>query len=729
VSGFTEARTLPGAESVPSREIGALTTVPRRSDNPGEMEQVIFWRKRCERREGAEDFKEYLTYRDEARKIYKGDLLDSSDIKSWKSASGDGIVVQVNLLRRILCFYLDAIFSSNPNINVRPRAGRSNEQTLANASSVEAVLKYLWEETKQSEETLRTLKDAWLSGMAASQLVHDPHRDLWKMQWLACALIVDPECHGDIRRARWYAFKYKRPAVSILRDTAYPEDKRARLYEQWSAAFSKSPEGVDVTKTVYEVHSREGIDPLAAIRSLGGEAEAAPAEGEGESEQVVKFVIAEGFNEFLLTVPKPCPYLDDDEANVAVLCLDEMPGEWFAPPVWKMLKGLVEAINWLVSFHTTAMKKRALTVVLTNDAIWKGGDAKLSGSSCFQAHPVNGDPKQAASVLSLADSQMVDLAAAEQLLKWLERISGFNEVARGESGGRKTATEADNLQRNTSLVTKGANRQFDGFLKESLRLMGLAALYYMPAFSRTVGPDGQVMTQQAVQMPMMPPPGMEQQAPPEQQVGMPGQPPQQQMQTVMQPIPVDPEEAQQLGAVPFPDGILRMPDTQVTETEPSFDEMGSLIPGVPQFVHPSPGKMLRRGVDYYCGQEVATGWPIQAGYNLDDVKRDLLLTFEAGSTRADYRHDQQQTATNAIQLLGGIYQQTGSWDQVYELLVIYTQSLGLDDAERLVPPRQQFVMGMQQSMMAAQQQQQAEGERKDREVGAKEQKAAGGPPA
>jgi hypothetical protein len=758
VSGFTEHRKLAGVESVPNPNFGVLDTKPRPGSDADEAVQVIRWRKKLETRKGLEDYKTWEKYRDEAKQVVlKGELLDGDAVKAWKSKSGDGVVIQVNLAWRILNFYLDAIFSDNPNIAVRGRPGRINDQVLKWASSVEAMLKYVWDDTKQRDEVKRTLKEAWLSGIAAAHLVHDPARDLWKMQWCAGPLIVDPECHGDLKRARWYAIEYKMPALSVLRDKKYPADKRARLYQKWESAFTKSAEGPEVCKTVYEVYSREGLDPLAALRELTGEMS---AEGEGAAapevaDGKVKFVICEGFDEYLMAAPEPCPYLDEDEANVAVLVLDEAPGLWFPPPVWKMFKGLIEAINWLVSFHTTDMKKKATDVILTNKEIFKDGPNKITGSAHCEVHEISGDPKMAAARVDLGKGDMTSLQSADGLLAWLERISGFNEVARGESSGRKTATEAESLQRNTSLVTKGANQQFDAFLKECLRLVGLATLYYVPAFSRVIGPDGMVMTQQAVQVPAMPPmgagpeqnpqPGMGAEGPAEgppaegpPQPGAGPAPMQPQMQTVLQPMPVDPEEAMSLGAVPsevlvaqagiqaaMPDPTPRMPDTQVTSTPESVDEFGNVIPGVPMFQHPTPGKILRRGVDYYCGPEVAANWPTQP---LEDIKRDLLLTFEAGSTRADYRYDQQQSAMAALQVLGPIYQSTGSFNELYELLVVYTQSLPLSDSERLIPPREMFVGGMQMAVQQAQMQAQAEQQRADREVGAKEKKAEGGPP-
>jgi hypothetical protein len=710
VSGFAETTKLQPAQDHPQPD---RMPTSHKDDQP----LVRFWRKRVERRKSLEDFTEHKKYKDEAKKYGKGDLLDDDDIKSWKPTNDDsGVIVQVNMWRRIRGYFVDAVFSANPNLAFAPKEGRSTPETLKNAASVKAMVKHIWDECKQQSEARRALKDGWNGNVSSVKLDIDRARELPRTRWCPYALIVDPECHGDMSRAMWVAEEMRLPAARILQDDTFPEDVRLRLYEKWKGHLQKMDEGggMEQPRTLYYIYSREGVDPLAQIKALAGE----PVD---QSERKVLLVVCEGFDEFLLVAPDPCPYLDEDEYPFPTLVLDEEPGEWFGSPQWKMLKGLVDAINWLVSFHCTIMKKKAQTVVLTNKAIWKGGADKLTAAAAMEAFEVDGDPKMAATKLDLGSGDIGQMQGAEMLHEWLARISGFNEVAQGQSTGRKTATEADYLQKNTSLTTKGSNISFDSFLNEMASQIARSALYYIPQFSRVIGPDGMVMTQQVQQVPVeVPPEAAQPGAPPPD----PSQPPQVVMQPQAMPVPAPPEEAAQLGAVPFVlEGVdygLRMPDTEVTTTPEGIGPNGEVIPGVPQFVNPRAGETLRRGVDYFCGPEVAMGWPVQP---LEDVKRDLLLTFEAGSTRADFRYDQQQAAVMALNLLGPIYQQTGSLDALYELLVVITQSLPLANTDRMIPPREQFIGGMKAAMASAQAMQ-------EKEIAAKAKGAdKGGPPS
>lgn len=656
--------------------------------------EVVFWRHRIKSRKDQEDYKEWEALRKEAKEYYKGELLEESDIKAWQDAADGGYVVQNNMWRRIHTFFVDAIFSSQPNLTIRPNEGRQSDQTLKQASAVENWMRYVWRETKQRKETKRVLKDGWSSNIAVAKLDYDRARGLFRMRWLPHPLIVDPECHGDLSRAMWIAEEVTLPALRILQDETFSKDVRKRLAEKWQATLSRSPaQGMEANKTLWYVYSREGCNPLGIVGDLLGE----PQSYQGAKKKL--FIVTDDFDHFLLEEDDPCPYLDEDEYPVAVLCLDEQPGEWFGSPTWKMLKSLIDAINWLVSFYVTDMKKKATDVILINKAIYKGTAKDLTGASHMQAVLVDGDPNLASARLNIGKGDMTSIQGAEALHEWLARISGFNEVAQGESSGRKTAEEARYLQQNTSLVTKGSNQALDEFIEECARLIGLASLYYIPQFSWVIAPDGTVMTQAVQSVPVMDPMGMPAVDP---QTGQPVE----QMQAV--PVPVDAEKAQEVGAVPYTmdDGMggvqdfgPRMPGTTASMTPESLDEMGNVIPGVPMFQHPEAGKVVRRGIDFFIGLEQAMNWPTQP---LEDVKRDLMFCFEAGSTRADFRYDQQQAAIMALNLLGPLYQQTGSFEQLYELLVTITKALPLANTERLVPPRDQFLQNMGAAWQAAQ---------------------------
>ena len=662
------------SENRPEAAEGAMPAPPKKPRDT--LTEVVFLKKRIEARKTAEDFVEWDKLRKDAKKFYKGDLLDESDVKSWEGDEGGGVIVQVNMWRRILSFMVDAVFSMTPNIVTRSREGRQTDEMLASASSVEAMLKYVWDEMKQQPEVRRVLKDAWFGNIAAAKITYDKKRGLFGGRWCPGMLVVDAECHGDLRRAMWAAEEMSLPALQILRDETFPREKRAKLAEKWQGLANRT-DG-ETLKKIWYVYTREGANPWSILSDLLGE--------EGEEEEATKkklLVICEDFDDYLLEAPDPCPYLDEDEIPYPILVLDEMPGELYGSPFWKMLKGLIDAINWLLTFFTTSMKKQATNITLVNKNIFKGRLSEFTGASNAEALFCDGDPSQATARVDLGKGDLSSLTAAEGLHDWLAKISGFNEVAQGESTGRKTAEEARYLQQNTSLVTKGASQSLDAFIEEWLRMLALATIYYIPQFSWVIGPDGQVMTGQVQDVPQGVDPAT-------------GQPV---MGKGVVPVPVAPEMAQEVGAKAWDDGSVRMPDTQVETTEPSVDELGQPVAGVPMFTHERAGEVLRKGVDFFIGQEKAMAWPTG---KLEDVKRDLDFSFEAGSTRADFRNDQQQAATMALQVLGPMLQQAGGFEQMYEFMVAITKSLPLSNTDRLIMPRAQFIQGMGAAMQAAQ---------------------------
>jgi len=178
------------------------------------------------------------------------------------------------------------------------------------------------------------------------------------------------------------------------------------------------------------------------------------------------------------------------------------------------------------------------------------------------------------------------------------------------------------------------------------------------------------------------------------------------------PVPVMPEEAEQVGAVDMQQYGYRLPDTQVLESEPTLDPMtGMLVQPPPQFQHEQAGKVVRKGVDYFLGVETAAKWPKQ---KFEDVKRDLLFSFEAGSTSATFRNDQQQAATLALQTLGPILERSSSWGEIHELISDVSNSLPLSNPDRRIPTREAFIGAMQAAQMA--QQMAAQGPQEGQEV-------------
>lgn len=627
--------------------------------------EINLWKHRIRSRLESTDYVEWEKAKSSAKEFYAGRLADKGFVDEWQ-----GDVVELNMWRRILVYFVDALYSNNPNFVTRPRQGVKSSQALKNASAVEAQIKYVWDETEMDDETRRTLKDAYFGNVSGAKWVWDQERELPTLRWIVGKIIVDPEAHGSLNRANWVAEECTMSVMRILQDGSIPVEKRQRYAQQLGIDPSSAvPAMLDRQKKVYYVISREGANPVSELEVFTGQ--------KRPKKKLLVFV--EDSFEYLYEAEDPYPWLNDDEYPIALLRIDEQPGEFIGSPMWSMLQSMISSLNWLMSYHLTDMRKKATDLIGVNKNIIKNPKS-LGSKAHMDIVECDGDPRVATAPLDIGKTrQGTTLESANAVMTWLDRLAGTSEIVRGESSGRKTAEEARYLQQNSSLILKGPGVSLDKFIGTCVRYLGLSSLHYLPQFSRFIGVDGSIMTR-VVQQGIDP---------------MSGQPVQQIVEA-----PVDPSEAKGLGAVEFKDDFGKSYGFRDRGTQVSMGPMG------PVFQHQQAGKVVKRGVDR-LGDDVAVNWPTGP---LEEIKRDLVFTFEAGSTRAEWRYDQQQAAFALLQTLGPIYQQAGFADQLYELLLVITKSSPLPDTDRLIPDREQFVstfMGMMQAQQQAQQMQAA----------------------
>jgi hypothetical protein len=680
------------------RSVGAVTdakgdrggtTTPTDGDKARIAE---FWKARIGKRKGMEDYTKWTDIAKRAREAFHGDLLDKTKLDQM----GDGTVGACNnSWRRIASYFWDAIFSSIPISMVRPAEGRNDELTLGGASAVQAFLKHVFNDAKIGDVFLCVLKAAYFDNVCAAKVEFDPLRGYFRVRWVP-HFLVDAMAHGDLSNALWVVEEIKVSRMSVLSNPTFPLSERQKLATKWAEKAGSSGMDFDTEACLYYITSREGADPQATVAALvAGQAP--------EKQPKACFVVCDDYAGLLYEHADPTPWLDEDEYGYPVCTLEKLPGEWYGSPPWKLVEPLINAINWLITFYVTAMKKRAMDIHLFNKEIVKDVK-KITASSCFEAHGVDGDPSKAHSRVDLGANDTAQLQGAEALQGWLDQLSGFNEVARGESSGRKTATEVDNLQKNTSLVVKGPSRSFDSFMGECFRQMGLASILWIPAFSWKIGPGGEVMTRKATGnmipgAPVIDPAtGMPQVDP---ATGAPkmGKP-----TPEIVDVPVEPQEAAEVGAIDDGTGLgPRMPGTEVTESPLMAGPDGMPMQAPISATHPEAGKTLKKGVDYFIGDEWAAKWSLGIGpKSYEDTKRDLRFVFEVGSTRADFRAEQQQASMLGLQVLAPYLQQTGSFKELHALLQDFNQSLPLASPERRLPPLDQFEAMMTQAMQAAQ---------------------------
>jgi hypothetical protein len=369
-------------------------------------------------------------------------------------------------------------------------------------------------------------------------------------------------------------------------------------------------------------------------------------------------VIAENCDTWLLNVENPTPYLDDDEFPYAILRLDELPGEFIGPAMWKMVDSICKSFNWAASYHMNDMRKTA-TRPIAYDKDRLDDPQLLRSRKHMIPIPVSGDPKTVISPMDFGQADKTIFDSVNFFRDLLDKVTGIDDIARGEEGRTKTATESQILQSNSNISMRGPSRALDDFLNDLIRKIGLASLYYTPAFSVVEVPSVNSIT------------GMKEN-----------------QYFTKQPI-----------QTMVTDPISRLPAMDPATGQPVLQMQLQMVPVQ------ADGPV--KGIDYFHGDEVALSWPIQLGADFEEIKCDLDFRIEAGSSRIEKRQEKKQTALELFNTVGQIYFQMGLYEQYYEILNRLITAFDMEDVDKLLPPKEQFVqmtmMMQQQQMMTGQQ--------------------------
>ena len=606
-----------------------------------DQRQIKFWEERIKSAAKLPQYVEFRKTKQEAKQFYKGDQISVEERAAW-----EGDTVQANLFRRTVNFMSETVYAQNPGIRVPPRRKmKTRWPDFENrVASVETHLKYIFEE-ENFDQLVRTVwKDSYFGNLAVAKIDFDQKRGLWRAKWVAGELICDPDAYGDLSRARWVAEKVELPRYRVWQDKTFDSEARKIIKsrsnqgnisysENLSGGFGDIDEKSSYNRDVeilWYVYTKEGLDPIFDIDPISNRL----------------LVIAENCDRWLLNVENPTPYLDDDEYPYVILRLDELPGEFIGPAMWKNIDSICKSFNWAASYHMNDMRKTA-TRPIAYDKERLDDPQLLRSRKHMIPIPVSGDPKTVISPVDLGQADKTIFDSVQFFSDLLDKIMGVENIARGEEGKTKTATESQILQANSNIIMRGSSRALDNFLNDLIRKIGLASLYYTPAFSVIEVSLGQYMTKLPVQMPV-----------------------------------VDP--------------ISQLPQIDPTTGQPVLQMQLQMVPVQ------SDGPV--KGIDYFHGDEVAMSWPVQLNqnYNFEEIKSDLDFRIEAGSSRIEKRMEKKQTALELFNTVGQIYFQMGLFDQYYEILNRLISAFDIEDIDKLLPPKEKFVqMSMMQMMQVA----------------------------
>lgn len=619
-------------------------------------EQISFWWQRISAAMKTKDHTQHLEDKKEAREFYIGEQFTDAEEAEW---GGDTIVA--NLFRRTVNFITDSVYSRDPNIHCSARRRvQSDPKYMQISDALLEHLEYTYDEEQLGNEVKSTWKDAYFGNIAAVKVDFDKERGLWRAKWVAGELICDPEAYGDTRRARWMAIHVQIPRYRVWQDTSFDKKARKELKEkQGYASNDEAPSDDEDQKKdcedLWYIYTKEGIDPH---------------QNDDDSPKVRLMVLAENFDQWLLNVEDPCPYLDADEFPIEILRVDLLPGKFNGPALWRQVGSVCKAFNWAASYHMEDMRKTASRAIgYDEDRI--DDPTVIDGRSHMVKVPCTGDPSTVLAPLNVGQADKTIFDSVTFWKELLDQLTGIDEIARGEEGVQKTATESEILQKNSSITMNGPSDALDQFLSGMVRKIGLASLYYIPAFSVVVGPQGVVMTKEKQQQPEM-----------DQMTGMPmldpvtGQP---NLSEVAVDVPVqwDVNEAAQYGA-------QIDPTTGVSIVAPEQE-----------------GKYLIKGIDYFHGEELAMSWPDDIPF--EQIKCDLHIKIEAGSSQATRRSERRRNAQQLLATVGMELKEIGAWGPYYEILTEVVESLDLPNKDKKWLTKEEFIAQhqLQQQMVLA----------------------------
>ena len=616
-----------------------------------QSEKVRFWRQRIDSAAKTSVYTDFKKSKDSAKAFFKGKIFTKKEEDDW-----EGDTLQANLFRRTVNFMSEAVYSQNPNIHVRSRSKFVSNTPEKSSEVIEEHLKYVFEEEDLRGEVRRVWKDSYFGNLSAAKIDFDVSRGLWRAKWVAGLLILDPDARGDVSRARWMAEQVVLPRYRVWQDETFDINARNEIkakQSQTDISYSDraSSNAVDPNdqgraenqdnEVLWYIYTKEGMTPL----KYGVNSAQDQQMMDGGSKNRL-LILCEGYDGWLLDQPDPTPFLDDDEFPYAILRLDELPGEFIGPPLWELVKSVVLGFNWAASYHMSDMRiTSARTIAYDKNKIDDPNKAFKSRKHQISV-PCEGSPKDVVAPLDKGQADKTIFDSVQFFYGLLDKLTGIDEIARGEEGRTKTATESQILQQNSNIALRGPSAALDRFLNDLIRKLGLASLYYTPAFSIVPHPTtpGIFMTRSPQQLPV-----------------------------------VDP-----LSGMPAIDPMTGMPSMQ-TQLIPTIAEGAT---------HPV------KGIDYFHGDEVALNWPT---IPFDQIKCDTNFAIEAGSTRAERRMEKKQEVAELMQTLGVELQLMGMHGERWELWNKYLDAFDIADKSKLLPSKEIYVqMAMQAQMMQMQ---------------------------
>ena len=111
------------------------------------------------------------------------------------------------------------------------------------------------------------------------------------------------------------------------------------------------------------------------------------------------------------------------------------------------------------------------------------------------------------------------------------------------------------------------------------------------------------------------------------------------------------------------------------------------------------GRILQKGADFWLEQKHAEAW--RDDLSLEEIRGEVIVSVELGSSRTDYAERQVALLTTFIDRWAPIYLQFGLGPELHAAITMHKDALGVSNGDALVPDLEALQQAMQAQQEAA----------------------------
>lgn len=634
----------------------------------------------------------------EAREWFRGGKAE------WRFEGADSICspqlrVSANAWYRMVTILISHLSSNDPRVLVEPAKGVEFEPF---AKAAQKLAQAAYREQKYRLEIQKALVEAILRNRSYVFQGWDSHRWLPTIRWCEDEVYIDPDSGGDLKNAQWVAEQYTAKLDTLLNDDEITDETKELLRTTTSAHVNSrdrtpgedgAPEAMDAgakswdaqpgfKKVVaYKVYSREGLLPggqttegdsvneseipawMQGVSPFRGGNDR-PNDASPESQapdpidaagRRVQLLLVKGIDRVIKAVPWHMDHFDRDEFPYVRLQFSWCPDDPDGVTLFQIMRPLFIAKNGIISFAMADSKLSAQRRIGIDETVVvdEAERAKITNGKHLEAYLKRGP--NGVTVDEFGAKNPTSLNLLPEIDSLISDTSGVTDVLKGQSGAvEKTKAEAIMLNDSANAALAYLENPFEVFNEDVSRLTVMAEQRYI---KRATAYEPCPMCAQ----PCAACDGLGEVDGGECDDCCGKGATKGAGQSVVE-APMEPMLAGRFSGVPLP-----CPCCQGSGWAPGAQKSGP----------------LRKGADWWLSTADAAAW--RDDLSLEQIRSEVIVSIEAGSTRRDYRERRVGLLNNLYDRLGQEYRDQGLQRPLAYLRREMVMATELPNAEAALP--------------------------------------------